>query len=723
LNDITLKSLRFAVFVGTLTIASAVYGQLSNPIPAPITKQGLRIQLEDVVQFPNSLSTLGSKPDQISSSHARINFFREAPDGRMFVNDLRGQLYCLDQNMQPQLYLDIDANNGGAGSIFPASWYANGLASGFISFEFHPEFESNGLFYTIHSERAINTTAVPDFSTTDLGNPNQAVTYHTVITEWNAANPAANTWNAAGGSRREVLRVGTTATAYFHPYGDLQFNPNSKPGDDDYGQLYISGGDWGYINGAGAPQDPDTEGQPGQLQRLDTLAGTLIRIDPRSPSVTGGQAGLGDYTIPASNPFVDGNPQTFDEIYAFGFRNGHRMAWDNDGTLIVNNVGHAQLEEIERIIPGGNYGWVNREGTFVNGNDLASGGNGDADDVFANNVPDALDVDFRGEEYLYPMAQFDHGEGAGIAGGFVYHGTQIPQLYGKYIFGDIVTGRIFATDMAAMKDVDITSPGPTAPIEEIQLFTKNQFGVENDIDLRPDYFGGGRVDIRFGVDSDGELWLMTKEDGYLRKLVGPGPTLALYVDPFSGQAILRNASDDIISLTGYSVVSDSLSILSNNWNSLADQNQAGWNEAPTSTASLSELNPFDELVLAPGDRFNLGHIFDVNGDQDLAFEFLLADGTNFQIGAVLYRAAADFNFDGDVDAEDLQLWQSAYGVNGSADADGDGDSDGRDFLVWQRQVEQPALLAAASTSVPEPSTMISMLLGLVGYCGFRRGSR
>ena len=92
---------------------------------------------------------------------------------------------------------------------------------------------------------------------------------------------------------------------------------------------------------------------------------------------------MGDYTIPADNPFVDGNPNTFDEIYAFGFRNGHRMAWDqSDGTLYVMNVGHAQLEEIERIIPGGNYGWALREGTFINGNDVAHGGNGDADVVF-----------------------------------------------------------------------------------------------------------------------------------------------------------------------------------------------------------------------------------------------------------------------------------------------------------------------------------------------------
>ena len=695
-----------------LGYVAAAKAQLSNPIPTPITKQGLRVQLEDVVQFPNSLSTLGSKPDHIPSSRARINFFREAPDGRMFVNDLRGQLYRLDQDLQPQLYLDIDDNNGGSGSIFPATWFTNGLASGFISFEFHPDFESNGLFYTIHMERAQNTAAVPNFSTTDLGDPNLDVAWHTVITEWDAANPAANSWNEVTGSRREVLRVGTTATAYFHPYGDLQFNPTSKPGDEDYGLLYVSGGDWGYINGAGAPQDPDTEGQPGQLQRLDSLASSLIRIDPRSPSVSGGQGGLGDYTIPESNPFVDGDPNTLDEIYAFGFRNGHRMAWDSDGTLFVNSVGHANLEEVERIVPGGNYGWGFREGTFINGNDLVNGGNGDADDVFAHNVPDTVDVDFRGEEYLYPMAQFDHGEGSGIAGGFVYKGTQIPQLYGKYIFGDIVNGRLFATDVATMRNVEITDPGPTAPIEEIQLFTMDQLGIEDDVDLRSDYFGGGRVDLRLGVVSDGELWVMTKEDGFLRKLVGPGPTLVLYVDPTTGQAILKNTSDSTVSLTGYTIDSDSLSLLDENWRSLADQNLTGWDEAPASAESLSELNPFSELELLPGDRYNLGQIFNAaQGTPDLELGFLLANAADFQIGAVIYRLASDFNLDQTVDHVDLALWQSAYGVDNSADADGDGDTDGRDFLIWQRQFGQSTAPFAAAQSVPEPSTIF---LGLAG---------
>jgi len=177
----------------------------------------------------------------------------------------------------------------------------------------------------------------------------------------------------------------------------------------------------------------------------------------------------------------------------------------------------ANLEEVERIVPGGNYGWGVREGTFVNGNDLANGGNGDADDVFANNVPDALDVDFRGEEFLYPVVQYDHGEGQSIAGGFVYHGTLLPQLEGKFIFDDIVRGRIFAADVADMRNVDITSPLTTVSVEEIQLFTVNGSGVETDVELRT-LVGGGRTDLRLGQRPDGEIYIMTKTDGWIRLL-------------------------------------------------------------------------------------------------------------------------------------------------------------------------------------------------------------
>ena len=704
----------FTLLLVITAVPSAAYAQLGDPIPTSITKQGLRVQIQDVVQFPATLGSVGGKPDHRPASHARINFFRESPLGDYFVNDLRGQLYRLDPNDQPQLYVDLDADNGGSNSIFPASWFNNGLAAGFISFTFHPEFATNGLFYTIHAENSALTSAIPDFQTTDLGNPGQGVTWHTVITEWDAADPTATTWNEATGSRREVLRVGTTASAYFHPYGDLQFNPNSDPNDDDYGLLYVSGGDWGYINGAGAPQDPNTEGQPGQLQRLDSLASTLIRIDPRSPSVTGGQAGLGDYTIPTSNPFVDGDPNTLDEIYAFGFRNGHRMAWDTDDTLFVSSVGHAHIEEVDRVIPGGNYGWGNREGSFVNGNDLANGGNGDADDVFANNVPDALDVDFRGQEYLYPVAEYDHDEGFANSGGFVYQGDDIPALFGKFVFGDIVNGRMFAADVAALKSVDITDPGNGAAIEEIQLFTRDEFLVEHDVDLRGDFLPG-RVDLRLGLDDDGEIWVITKEDGYLRRLVATNPGMTLYVDPTTGQAIIKNTSGQSLSITGYSILSDSSSLVPGNWDSFEDAGLSGWVETPTSDPNaLSEVNPFDTLVLAPEARHNLGQVFDAGGGtEDLQLEVLLDGASGFFDGAVLFRLAADFNLDEVVDGLDLAIWEASYGQNGDADADGDGDSDGDDFLVFQRQYGMTSAFSALAHTVPEPSAGLLLTFGLL----------
>ncbi len=567
---------------------AAVFAQLSNPIPQPIVKQGLRVQIQDLVQMPSTQGTLGSKTDYTPGAGARINFMRESPDGRRFINDLRGQLYSLDANNQPQLYFDLDSANGGAGSIFPAMRFTDGLAAGFLSFQFHPDFANEGTdgygqFYTIHMESAASTSAVPNFAPVDQRSGSHPVKYHTVINEWKTPTPLSNTWNAAEGTHRELLRVGTTADSYFHPYGDLEFNPLANPGDADYGKLYISGGDWGYINGAGAPQGSPTEGQPGQLQRLDTLASTLLRIDPRSPATTGGAAGKGDYTIPADNPFVDGNPNTFDEIYAFGFRNGHRMAWDHsDGSLYVMSVGHANLEEIERIVPGGNYGWGLREGTFINGNDIAHGGNGDADKVFANNIPKELDLDFRGQPFLYPTVEYDHGEGNAIAGGFVYEGTAVPQLQGKYVFGDIVNGRLFAADMAAIRNVDITDRTTAVTnIEEIQLYTVAANGSESNVSLR-DLVGNSRTDLRFGADSSGEIFILTKTDGYVRTLIGQSlERLKLTVDRATGEIRLSNPTNAAIEMDGYSILSatGSLDPTNGKWQSLADQGVSGWVES------------------------------------------------------------------------------------------------------------------------------------------------
>ena len=128
-----------------------------------------------------------------------------------------------------------------------------------------------------------------------------------------------------------------------HPMGAVDFNPAAKPGDPDYGLLYTSGSDFGFSNGGG----PNAS-NPAQTQRLDSIIGAILRIDPRSPSVTGGRKGLGDYTVPAANKLA-AHPHALGEIYAFGFRNAHRLSWDTDGTMFASDIGMNHIEEVNIV--------------------------------------------------------------------------------------------------------------------------------------------------------------------------------------------------------------------------------------------------------------------------------------------------------------------------------------------------------------------------------------
>ena len=233
-----------------------------------------------------------------------------------------------------------------------------GLSSGFIAFVFHPEFARNGLFYTVHAEHGPGNPATPNFIPPGYGLKD--VTYHNIITEWHATDPAANVF---AGTRRELLRTAHVVANLTHPLSAVEFNPTAKPGSVDYGLLYISGSDHGFSNGGGPNQS-----NPAQTQRLDSIITAILRIDPRSPSVTRGVKGLGDYTIPMANKFAaDGDPNTLGEIYAYGFRNAHRVSWDTDGTMFANDIGMNHIEEINIVRNGGNYGWMKREGYWENG--------------------------------------------------------------------------------------------------------------------------------------------------------------------------------------------------------------------------------------------------------------------------------------------------------------------------------------------------------------------
>jgi hypothetical protein len=491
-----------ACLIASLTIATTRAQITSNPIPAPLEKRGIAVEVRDVVRLPDTRGLRPLSEDVNPAGWARVSFVRDAPDGRRFANDSRGRLYLLDGGNPPSVYADVAAT-------FPFAVY-NRLESGFIGFDFHPEFGKNGLFYTIHAERAAGNPARPDFI--PPGFTIADVNFHNVITEWRATNPAAATF---AGPRRELLRVAHIVQTLTHPMGNVEFNPTAKPGSDDYGLLYTSGSDLGFSNGAG-PHGRN----PAQTQRLDSVVTAILRIDPRSPSVGKGTKGLGDYTIPATNVFAaDGNPATLGEIYAYGFRNAHRLSWDlTDGTLFAFDIGMDHVEEINIVRNGGNYGWMKREGYWENGMVRPGGA---LNQLFP--LPaDVLEGRTK-DEFIYPVAMYDHDEGVAISGGFAYNG-RIPVLRGKVVFGDVNRGRVFVAETAALKKADDGIPQTVAPIEEVQLYTRDGSGTRTDVTFKglvEKAMGATltRADLHIGRGRDGELFLTSRQDGWIRTLV------------------------------------------------------------------------------------------------------------------------------------------------------------------------------------------------------------
>jgi len=486
-----------------LGIAGVLNAQITkNPLPAPIEKRGLAVEIRDLVRLPDTRSMLAAGQDVNPAGWARVQFVRDLPDGRRFVNDSRGLLYLLDGNNKPTVYANV-------AEAFPFAIY-NRLESGFIGFDFHPEFAKNGLFYTVHGERAMGNPAKLNFI--PPGYTEKDVTYHNVITEWHAKNPAANTFD---GTRRELLRVAHVVMNLTHPFGFVGFNPTAKPGTPDYGLLYTSGSDTGFSNGGG----PNAN-NPSQTQRLDSIITAILRIDPRSPSVSKGMKGLGDYTIPPSNKFAaDGDPKTLGEIYAYGFRNAHRLSWDlTDGTMFASDIGMNNIEEINIVRNGENYGWMKREGFFENGMIRPGGA---LDQLFT--LPAEILEGRKKDEFTYPVAIYDHDEGQAVSGGFAYHG-RITALRGKFVFGDVQRGRVFAADLAEMKKADDGVPQTVAPVEEIQLYVRDASGTKTDVSL-PELIAKvmgtklPRADLHISQSKDGELFVTSRQDGWVRMLV------------------------------------------------------------------------------------------------------------------------------------------------------------------------------------------------------------
>lgn len=499
-----MRKLLLLLTVLLLNLFRVVPGQTQitrNPITTPIAKLAIDVEIKDVARLPDSRSLRPADQDVSPSGWARVSYVRDLPDGRRFANDSRGYLYLIDKNNQPHIYANV-------AEVFPYGVY-NRLESGFIGFAFHPEFARNGLFYTVHSERGPGNPRTPDFI--PIGYSMKDVTYHNIITEWHAANPAADTFQ---GTRREILREAHVVANLTHPMGAVEFNPTAKAGDPDYGLLYTSGSDHGFSNGGG----PNAS-NPAQTQRLDSIMTAILRIDPNSPSITHGVKGLGDYTIPMANKFAaDGDPNTLGEIFAYGFRNAHRLSWDPmDGTMFASDIGMDQAEEINIVHNGQNYGWMKREGIWINGRPRG----GALNELFP--LPQEILNGNQKDGFTYPVVMYDHDEGRSVTDGFAYYG-KIAALRGKFVFGDIQNGRLFASDLAAMKKADDAIPQTVAPLEEIQLYVRDASGKRLDVSLQElvDKTMGAklpRADLHISCTADGELLITSRQDGMIRMLV------------------------------------------------------------------------------------------------------------------------------------------------------------------------------------------------------------
>lgn len=465
-----------AVVAAGLAVPPSAVAQADEPIQDPLpdpVPSSLGLTVEEFTQFPKT-ETVPPAVDPRLMRHARINYLGEVPDGsgRLYVPDLNGRMYLVDDGVQ-HIYLDLS-------TVFAPDFFSGrglGTGSGFITF--HPDFRRNGKFYTVHSENGA-ALSKPTTWPSHVDPPFN----HSIVTEWTAADPSANTFS---GTRREIMRIGEGRQ--IHAIQQIDFNPNARQGSRDYGILYVASGDGGF--GASTTQP----------QELGNPYGKILRIDPLGTNGTGGQFG-----IPRDNPFV-GTPGALGEIYALGMRDPHRFSWDRaTGRMYLGHIGEHRIEAVYDVRAGDNYGWSEREGPFV----------------FERGDPECgvypLPEDDEQYGYTYPVAAFDHNpppghplcsdSGHAISGGFVYRGS-IPQLRGKYVFTDLVDGRVFYTEANQMR-----RGRPMAQIHQFQIYAD---GARTDFQQLA---GDDRVDLRFGQDARGELYLLAKANGKVWKVTG-----------------------------------------------------------------------------------------------------------------------------------------------------------------------------------------------------------
>ena len=252
---------------------------------------------------------------------------------------------------------------------------------------------------------------------------------------------------------------------------------------------------WGADGGSG--------GDPLDLaQNLGSILGKVLRIDP-----LGSNSANGRYGIPADNPFAsDGDPATLGEIYAYGVRNPQRFAWDErNGNLFLADIGQNIVEEISLVPRGGNLGWNDWEGSFR----------------FISRRAVSL-ADPRGEAGLsYPVVEYGQLDpllqpSSMATGLVVYRNDAVPQLENLVLFGDGPSGEVFHF---SADDLPAGGQAMRRVLFRDGAGTKTLLQMIREKNIAQGRTPATRADVRLDTGPEGEIFLLNKHDGVIRRLV------------------------------------------------------------------------------------------------------------------------------------------------------------------------------------------------------------
>lgn len=453
------------LFVALLIAVAPHQSRGANSIQIPILQNRMNVFTRRFARIPDN----GDRSASILCLIQRGPFLWVCTDRKLYEVNSRGNV---------RLILDVGAairSATGRGLNF-----MNRVHGGFRSVAPHPNFAQNGLLYTsVMEDRPAGASRSRYIS--DAMRPIRA---DSVLVEWRW-NKQTNRVDPS--SYRELFRVGMPF--FDHPIKQIAFHN---------GLLYIAHGD-GSV----------TDVTVGGGMRNDAL-GKILRISPE-------RSGSRPYTIPRDNPFIN-NSRAPDEVWALGFRNPHHICFGKDGTLYVGETGRSNVEEVNLVKRGRNYGWSLREGTFVHKGGRIGG-------QLLNGIA-PLPPNDGGRNFEYPSAQVGHvGErGTGLSGQAIAGGCPVENgspMSGHYFYSDFPkTGNLYFSEIGALKNA-VTSGQPqrltqARTMQARIIYNGRQFsGLGDAMRSEPMHSGKERVDVRMGRGPGGRLFWSSKTTGWV----------------------------------------------------------------------------------------------------------------------------------------------------------------------------------------------------------------